>query len=1029
MAFGCTGSDPGDAGSTSPATPPSAAPSPISSGAGGDGQVPSNPSAPSLPEDHSAPYVTSTSPQLGIKSVTPNATIAAQLSEPIAANTVTNQSVKVQDSSGNTVAGTASTDALGLSVQFTPSMALTNGELYSVILTTGITDVSGNTLAQPYAWSFEIAPTPDPPPAVLQDLKPPFVTNTSPELGGIIGSQDLGKALTFTFNEPLAPKNITTNTIHLADGKKMEVAGTVTVDTSTVTFLPSAPLNDSETYTVTLDTSISDIEGNTLTYPYSYNFKTDATQTIAISAGTSTFLALKENGTVWGWGQNSYGQIGDGTQMDRSKPTRTLISEVVAISAGGDFGMALKKDGTVWTWGDNSKGALGDGTTTGRLKPGPVPNLSDIKAISAGWTFAVALKKDGTLWAWGNNKSGQLGIGTTSDLPQTTPVQVQGITGTIKAVTTANLSAAVLVQSDPIDPTSTGIWAWGYNFFGQLGDGTTTNRSLPVQAKLNGAALTNVSMIAFGEGTLAAITATGDLYTWGGNYYGQLGNPDLPLSFAPNPEPYKAMDGVKAVYMGPQARSIYAIKQDGSLWGWGDDRFGQLATLVDGGVQKTPLKLGTISNMNAIASTRQSSIFLQKDGSALTSGYRVNGQLGDGSADYASYRPYYLSNVSTPISSGGALSPTGFSGKDNMVIAAKDGSVWAWGSNQYCEMGVSSKSGQVQPILAPVQVAPTILKNIVEVSRGGFHTLARDNNGNVWAWGDNSYGQLGNKLVSTTPSCTPEKVLNASDTGTLSGITSISAGFLTSFAIQKDPVTGKTTVYAWGINNHGNLGLGSTSVPKPLPVVSPLPDHVKKLASGSSHMLALTESGDVYGWGPNGNYQAGNSTSTADVYTPTKITTASGGPLGPVSDVCVGAYTSFALRSNGTIVGWGMNHAAEALGIDSTNYYVTQPTPVEKITNAVKIACSGGRTNLALTSDGYLWSWGSNIIGNMGVGNTVVYSQPQQVSSPGSSGLFGDVQDISYAVAIRKDGTVWQFGYIPDGNPDFVAHLTNVLWP
>lgn len=1041
MMAGCSGSSssPPPSDATAP-TAPLATPGNIGSNNQTPGTEPTPPlSAPLTLQDLSSPYVTATTPKLGIKSVEPDAIIAAQISKPLAAKTANDQTVKVLNSSGNVVAGTVGTDTLGLSVQFTPSAPLINGELYTVTLGTGITDAAGNPLAQPYSWSFEVTPPPEPPLAPPQDLKPPYVIGTSPKLGDVAPSLDA--AISITFNEPLSGKTASAQNVHVTDNAKTEVAGIVALnnDGTTLSFTPSMKLKDSEMYAVTIDTAITDIAGNAMNYPYTFNFKTPGMEVIAVAAGGSSFLVLKKIGTedgvsygnVWGWGQNHFGQLGDGTQIDRAKPVRTLISDVIAVSQGIAFSMALKKDGTVWTWGDNIFGQLGDGTTTTRVKPIQVSGLTGVKAISAGGYSGYALKTDGTLWGWGFNSAGQLGIGTITE-QQNSPVQVQGLTGTVKSVVGGLTSAAAIVQSDPDNPASTGIWAWGNNYAMQLGDGTKINQSLPVQAKVGNEVLADVAMVAFGEGTMAAVTGSGDLYTWGANRYGQIGNPILCIGAQSciSSTAHLAMDKVQSVFMGTASHSILAVKQDGTLWGWGDSSLGQLATMVDGNIQKTPLQLGTISNMAAIAGNMRSTIFLQNGGSVATSGYRVNGQLGDGSADYVSYRPYYLSNVPASVSSSGMLSPTGWAGKDNMVIAAKDGSVWAWGSNQYCEMGISAKSGQTQPLLAPVQVAPAVLKNVVEVSRGAFHTLARDTDDNVWAWGDNSYAQLGNNLTSTTPSCTPAKVLDASGTGTLGNVTAISAGFLTSFAVQKDPATGKTTVVAWGYNGRGNLGLGATSGPKLLPVVvSALPDNTKKLSSGSPHMLALTETGDIYGWGPNANYQTGVSTSKNDVYTPTKITTASDGPLGAVTDICTGAFTSLALRATGTVVAWGLNVYTEALGIVSTDYMISQPTPVANVTNAIKIACSGSRTNLALTSDGHLWAWGSNTIGNMGVGNTVVYSQPQQVPGPGGTGLFSDVQDISYAVAVQKNGKVWQFGYIPDGNPESVAHLVNVVWP
>ena len=235
-----------------------------------------------------------------------------------------------------------------------------------------------------------------------------------------------------------------------------------------------------------------------------------------VAAGFFYTVAVKTDGTLWAWGFNSDGELGDGTTASRLVPVQVgTDTNWASVAAGtGDLGhattAAVKTDGTLWAWGSNFAGKLGDGTTTNRRVPVQVGTDTHWTQVAAGSYHTVALKTDGTLWAWGWNPSGALGDGTTID--RSTPVQVG--TDTHWAQVSASWDFTVAVKTDGT------LWAWGYNGDGELGDGTTTDRSIPVQIGMGA----DWAQVAAGGYYTAAVTTGGTLWAWGWNGAGNLGD-------------------------------------------------------------------------------------------------------------------------------------------------------------------------------------------------------------------------------------------------------------------------------------------------------------------------------------------------------------------------------------------------------------------------------------------------------------------------------------------------------------------------
>lgn len=231
-----------------------------------------------------------------------------------------------------------------------------------------------------------------------------------------------------------------------------------------------------------------------------------------VSTGHYHSLALRSDGSLWTWGYNNVGQLGDGTTTNRNRPVQVSGTRTYAyVAAGRDMSYALATDGTVWAWGRGDDGQLGDGTLANHSTPVRVGALTDVVQVAGGRDHGLALRIDGSVWAWGWNAYGQLGDGTLTD--RTSPVQV--LTGATMLAAGAHHSYAL--RSDGR------VAAWGRNYRNELGDGTSTQRTRPVTVLGVSGAVT----IGSGRDHGLAALADGTVRTWGHNSSGQLGDGTL----------------------------------------------------------------------------------------------------------------------------------------------------------------------------------------------------------------------------------------------------------------------------------------------------------------------------------------------------------------------------------------------------------------------------------------------------------------------------------------------------------------------
>lgn len=417
--------------------------------------------------------------------------------------------------------------------------------------------------------------------------------------------------------------------------------------------------------------------------------------------------------------------------------------------------------------------------------------LTDIAYIASGDyssdNHTLSIKNDGTVWAWGNNFFGQLGDGTTVDRP--TPVQVIGLTDIIKVVKSGSSSYAI--KNDGT------IWAWGSNFAGQLGDGTTVERPAPVQVM----GLTDVVDIVTNRSSVFALKTDGTVWAWGQGDVGLLGietgNEEEYQVFS---TPVKIPSFVDVVKIGtppndPRVLSLVAIKKDGTVWAMGRNRGNGTLSFDRELVQVSGLT--DIISVDFAGDGDENAYALKADGTVWAWGLNISGELGNGTTN-ESFTPVQVSNLTDIVSIA--------AGRSNAYALRNDGTVWAWGRNQVGQLGDGTEIDR----LSPVQVIG--LNDIVSVIPNNTifsYVLALKNDGTVWAWGNNQQGQLGVEDTTITARPIPEQIDGLSD------VIAIAISSTSNHAIKNDG-----TVWTWGANFSGQLGDGTkTNRSTPIQVI------------------------------------------------------------------------------------------------------------------------------------------------------------------------------------------------------------------
>ena len=371
-----------------------------------------------------------------------------------------------------------------------------------------------------------------------------------------------------------------------------------------------------------------------------------ASPVTAVAAAARISFAIRDDGTLWASGTSTTGQLGAGAITSSQNPIK-IGDGFAAISASYGHSLGLKKDGTLWAWGNNSFGQLGNNSTTESDVPIHIGG-DTYTAVSAGLNFSLAIKSDGTLWAWGDDSFKQLGVDASGAANCTKatngsiafcPVPVQVGSDNDYISVSAGTGHALALKADH------SLWAWGYNFYGELGNGTTTDSASPIQID------SGYGAIAAGYLYSLGIKLDGSLMRWGNNAQGKPGNPA-----ATDHVPTKIGDGFSTAASALSAskfdvlgnQTVYyhslALKSDGSLWAWGNNLFGQLG---DGTVETSDapkqILAGSGYAFTAVsAGDDDHSLAIKNDGSLWAWGRNSCGALGDGTTD-TSYVPIQVS--------------------------------------------------------------------------------------------------------------------------------------------------------------------------------------------------------------------------------------------------------------------------------------------------------------------------------------------------------------------------------------------------
>ncbi|MDH5545272.1 MAG: Ig-like domain-containing protein [Gammaproteobacteria bacterium] len=781
---------------------------------------------------------------------------------------------------------------------------------------------------------------------------PPGLTSVIP------GSVNTADKIQLSFNKAIDINSLNNGGIVLTQGEQV-IALSFTTSQNNVIITPKAQLDAMSDYTLTINSTLRDTEGKNFVGVVTGSFSTSYHQS-KISSGSGHACAIRSDRTLWCWGRNFQGQLGDNSNTNVTSPVQEdSKSSWLGVSVSSNHTCAIRNDHTLWCWGDNSYGQIGlnpEGVFES-LVPVQVGASENWEIVSTGSKHSCAINSDSELHCWGDNFNGQLG--DTSNSPHYTPASVMEMDASESVIpmigwidVSAGLNHTCAIR------LNRSLYCWGSNNNNQLG---ISNGGLYFEPQL--VDQSSWSSVVVGSDTSCGTKTNHQLLCWGANSNGQSGTGDM-ITPVLTPTQEISLGSDWAYVSTSNNLQTCANKLDGSAWCWG-------RIYVEGAGNATqpiltPTQEPTLSsNWREIAVGYNFGCANNTLDDVYCWGENYSGQIGVGVSEAGAAAPIEIANSIAPLSMASTSKSYTYYSTHTCVVAT--GRLWCWGANGFGQ--VVSTADEVSIIDKPTERMPS-KTDWVKVSNGSLHTCAIDSNGFVWCWGANYSGQLG--IGTTGVEYSP--VMIESDIV----FNSVSAGNNHTCALSNNGL-----LYCWGGNTSGQLGFLTDQGADSL-----IPGEVSageglawtSVEAGLYHTCAIKSDDTLWCWGDNDSQQINDgytgvdSTPLYQYETPVIIETVSGDNIASKwQSVSPGEHHTCAIDNLNRLWCWGRNYNGE-LGFDPLSE-TPQPYLFSSTETWASIS-AGADTSCGIQSNNTLWCWGSGDFGQIG-NNTASYRQTE----------------------------------------------------